>query len=79
MNIYFFYIVFFLASTVLIFISKKYRIFQDNKIELHKRKLNKSKTLYLGGLFFLIFLSYELTTIEDLNSYGFIFFMSIFV
>lgn len=72
MNIYFFYIVFFLASTVLIFISKKYRIFQDNKIELHKRKLNKSKTLYLGGLFFLIFLSYELTTIEDLNSYGFI-------
>ena len=76
MNIYIYYIFFLLASFFIIFFSKKYEVFQDNKIELHKRKLNKSRSLYLGGLIFIIFLIYRY--LYETNISIFIFILTIF-
>ncbi len=48
-----------LLCLALILICKKYSLLVDYKIELHKRYSSNTRTHYLGGLFFLIFVFYN--------------------
>ena len=54
---YFFYPVFLILSLIIIFASKKYNFFLDQKIDLHKKTFNPNKNFFLGGLFIYLFIS----------------------
>jgi len=57
----FFYLIFTFLTLLIIFISKKYKFFYDNKIDNHKKAFNPQKNYFLGGLILFIFISIFLT------------------
>ena len=57
----FFYLIFTFLTLLIIFISKKYKFFYDNKRDNHKKTFNPQKNYFLGGLILFIFVSIFLT------------------
>ena len=75
---YYFLIFFSIFSFFLIYISKKFNLFIDYKLEKHKRFSSKQKSYSIGGIMLIIFFAYYFLLIEK-NFFLFGFIFSIFI
>ena len=57
---YYFYPIFILISLLIIYISRKYNFFLDQKNQIHKKVLNPNKNFFLGGLIFFLYITHFL-------------------
>jgi len=54
---YYFYPTFIIISFLIIYVSRNYNFFLDNKIDIHKKLLNPNKNFFLGGVIFLLYMT----------------------
>lgn len=54
---YYFYPTFIIISFLIIYVSRNYNFFLDNKIDSHKKLLNPNKNFFLGGVIFLLYMT----------------------
>ncbi len=74
---YIFNILVIILIGIVLLISKKYKIFLDNKIDKHKKYVGKKNSYFIGGLIIFTFLLYEAILKSDF--YFLLFYFSFFV
>ncbi len=75
---YYFFIFFFILSFFIIYLSRKYNLFVDFKLEKHKRFSSNQKSYSIGGILLCIFFGYYFLIVET-NFFLFCFIFSIFL